>query len=123
MRDAFIAGYIAGEGCFSVSDKPNGGKQFQFVVTVAADEVDMLEAMKRRFGVGNITDRAPSDIGKKPVKVYRVGSYRELWFHVVPFIDAVGLGPTHKAEQYAEWRAELKAYVASEERRFPVTLG
>lgn len=121
MRDAFIAGYIAGEGCFSVTDHGTY-KQFVFIVGVAEDELGMLEAMKERFGVGTITDRAPSDIGKKPVKIYRIGSYRDLWFHVVPFIDAVGLGPTHKAEQYAEWRAELEAYVTSEKRRFPVTL-
>ena len=94
-----IAGLVVGEGCFyceSAADpKYKLGWRLRpaFCIEMRADERDVLEAVKRQLGCGNVYHldfgryRSYEDRGWQPHAKYRVSSVSDLHRSVVPFFD------------------------------------
>jgi hypothetical protein len=87
----WIAGFVDGEGCFSVSVHRNsfmhrhGGWQIQtaFHVFQHSDHRDVLESLRSHFGCGYVRPKGP----KSAVLTYSVSSLRALQEIVVPFFE------------------------------------
>jgi LAGLIDADG endonuclease len=87
----WIAGFVDGEGCFSVSVHRNrymhrhGGWQLQaaFQVYQHQDHLDVLEALKSYFGCGSITSKGPGS----SVMTYSVYRLEDLSSRIVPFFE------------------------------------
>ena len=88
----WIAGFVDGEGCFSVSVHRNnymhghGGWQIQaaFHVYQHSDHRDVLELLRSYFGCGYVRPKGPN----RDVLSYSVSALRELEGIVVPFFEA-----------------------------------
>ena len=99
---AFLAGFVAAEGCFSTS----GQRRFTFEVGLGAADEGMCLALQALLGVGRIY-RAPRRRPHYDDEVQlSVQSVRDLVEVVVPFMDA-HLPESHKRRQYLAWRARL----------------
>jgi hypothetical protein len=107
---AFLGGFIAGEGCFSVRD---GGRRFVFSVEVAARDAQILETLRDFLGAGSITHSAPRREGWQPEAALEVTGRRQNLERTVPFMLR-WLPESHKREQFATWHALL---VESVEKR------
>ena len=86
---AYFAGFVDGEGCFSVSFSPRStlliGWEVRpsFSVSQNADRSEVLLLMQRHFGCGSIRP----DRSDKTVK-YEVRSLDDLVERVIPFFEA-----------------------------------
>jgi hypothetical protein len=88
----WIAGFVDGEGCFSVSVHHNKfmhrhkGWQIQaaFHVYQHSDHRDLLESFRSYFGCGYVRPKGPNS----DVLTYSVSALRELEGVVVPFFEA-----------------------------------
>jgi len=95
LNPSWIAGFVDGEGCFSVSvhRQPfmhrHRGWQFQcaFQVYQHRDHVDVLEALHAFFGCGTIRSKGPNS----SVMTYSVTALRSLSGVIIPFFEAVRL--------------------------------
>jgi len=91
LEPNWIAGFVDGEGCFSVSVhrnamlRRNGGWQLQpvFHVYQHQDHRDVLEAMVPVFGCGRVRSKGPGS----SVLAYLVEALRDLEGTVVPFFE------------------------------------
>jgi LAGLIDADG endonuclease len=89
---AYIAGFVDGEGCFTVSFSPRSklliGWEVRpsFSVSQNADRSEVLVLMQKYFGCGSIRP----DRSDKTLK-YEVRSLDDLVEHVVPFFEAYPL--------------------------------
>ena len=91
----WIAGFVDGEGCFSVSVHKNsfmhrhGGWQIQsaFHIYQHSDHRDVLELLRRYFGCGYVRPKG----SQSSVLTYSVSALRELGEIVVPFFEALRL--------------------------------
>jgi len=87
----WIAGFVDGEGCFSVSVHRNnfmhrhGGWQIQTVFHVYqhSDHRDVLESLRLHFGCGYVRPKGP----QSSVLTYSVSALQELDEIVVPFFE------------------------------------
>ena len=87
----WIAGFVDGEGCFSVSVhrssmmRRNGGWQLQpvFHVYQHQDHREVLEAMVPTFGCGRVRPKGP----RSSVLTYAVEALRDLEAAIVPFFE------------------------------------
>ena len=87
----WIAGFVDGEGCFSVSVhrssmmRRHGGWQLQpvFHIYQHQDHREVLEAMVPIFGCGRVRSKGP----KSSVLTFAVESLRDLEAAVVPFFE------------------------------------
>jgi hypothetical protein len=88
----WIAGFVDGEGCFSVSVHRNNfmhrhrGWQIQTVFHVYqhSDHRDVLDLLRSHFGCGYVRPKGP----QSSVLTYSVSALRELDEIVVPFFEA-----------------------------------
>ena len=91
LDPSWIAGFVDGEGCFSVSVHRNicmhrhGGWQLQAVFHVYQhrDHGDVLFALCAYFGCGYVRPKGP----RSDVLTYSVSSLRELDERIVPFFE------------------------------------
>ncbi len=87
----WIAGFVDGEGCFSVSVHRSNfmhrhrGWQIQtaFHVYQHSDHRDVLESLRSHFGCGYVRPKGP----KSSVLTYSVSTLRELDEIVIPFFE------------------------------------
>jgi hypothetical protein len=101
---AFLAGFVAGEGCFSGS-----GRRFVFEIGLGAVDRGICEVFQEFLGVGHIYDSPRRREHYDDETSFMVQSLRELVEVVVPFMDA-HLHPSYKRKQYNEWRGQLLDY-------------
>jgi hypothetical protein len=100
MLDGYIAGYVDGEGSFSVSVQRNGSCRvgFQLVpefhVSQNGDRAQVLEVIRDRFGCGYIKANSKRD----RALVYVVRQRRALVEVIVPFFERVPLLSAKHAE-------------------------
>ena len=119
-----VAGFVAGEGCFTRSPSgktfPDGspGVKFVFTIQVAAHDRGLLEAVRAAIGSGSISaDRPPARPGWQPTVRFDVRSHRAHRRHTIPFMEA-HLLPSHKRQQFEAWRDDLAAYEGAHPTRW-----
>jgi hypothetical protein len=110
---AWIAGFVAGEGCFSRS---SGGRRFRFSVGLGAIDQATCERIHEFFGVGHVTWSPRRKPHYDDEATYAVQALGDLVNVIVPFMDE-HLPPSYKRSQFLEWRAELLAYWEHKARR------
>lgn len=80
----YIAGFVDGEGCFSLSYRKDKGKYFywkaSFVVVLRKDDHEILNEIREYFGIGNVT------FSRREVR-YSVNDTGSLAQIVIPFFD------------------------------------
>jgi hypothetical protein len=103
---AFIAGFVAAEGCFT---SVRGRKDHIFRIGLGASDVVLLEEIKGFFGSGHISGHERRKAHYDDEVNFAVRKLSDLVHVIVPFMDE-HLPPSHKREQYLAWRAELLDY-------------
>lgn len=110
-----LAGFIAGEGSFSISTGrrvwANGDpvRKFVFAVTVASRDRGVLEELRRFLGVGAIQNSPPRRTGWEPTSTLSVRSLKAQQ-QAIPFADRFLL-PCAKRNQFEARRDALMSYV------------
>lgn len=103
-RTAFLAGFTAGEGCFS-------GTAERFVFEVGLGRLDraMCEAYRDLLACGSIYDSPRRKSHYDDEAAFAVQALGDHLATTVPFMDE-HLPPSYKREQYLDWRARLLDY-------------
>ena len=110
-----LAGFVAGEGCFTVSRTGTTFRdgssrlKFSFQVAVASRDRAMLEALRVVLGCGSIRDAPPAKAHWQPGSAFAVNSHRAHRQFTIPFMDRYLL-PCAKRRQFEMWRAALDEY-------------
>jgi hypothetical protein len=119
LTPEFVAGFVDGEGCFSVSIRPHPTVRYGsrciiapvFQVYQHRDNIAVLEELRRFFGCGRITSKGP----KSTVMTYAVYGKRDLLDRVIPFFEAHPLA-TSKQLDFEKFRAIVSGMVEKEHR-------
>lgn len=112
----FLAGFVAAEGCFTSTSRAGGSRRFTFQVTLGATDRGTCAALGRLLGVGRIHAYPRRERRYDDEIQYSVQSIHDLIGVVVPFMDE-HLPPSHKREQYLEWRQQILEYWESRAQR------
>ena len=102
----YLAGFIDGEGCFSVSIHPNPNAKWgwlidpDFTVNQHRQSRELLESIQRFFGCGKIYEKSPN---KSNVLTYTVYGRRTILEKVIPFLDSHPI-ISNKRHDYAKFR-------------------
>jgi hypothetical protein len=99
---ATLAGFIAGEGCFTSL----ASRRFAFRVAVGHVDRDAIEVLHGFLGVGSVVTFPRRRPDYQDEVVYSATALCDLVGVVVPFIDE-HLRPCRKRTQYLAWRAAL----------------
>lgn len=113
----WMAGFIDGEGCFSVHKKQVNECEVydcQFSITLRDDDKDILVEMQKRLGgIGSIADRPASVTGNgKPQVRYCVSSQRDCW-RLREILIAFPLR-AKKSRDFQIWSQALDAWIDHE---------
>ncbi|MCZ7526975.1 MAG: LAGLIDADG family homing endonuclease [Acidimicrobiia bacterium] len=100
---AFVAGLVAGEGTFTVTQDP---PKFGFAVALGASDGRTLRILWELFEAGTIHSSPRRAAHHDDVVCFQVRRLRDLVEVVVPFMDE-HLPPSHKRRQYLAWRERL----------------
>jgi hypothetical protein len=87
----YVAGFVDGEGCFSVSIHPHPTVRYgtrwliapRFQAYQHRDNVGILEALQRFFACGSITAKGPNST----VLTYSVSGRKDLELVIIPFFE------------------------------------
>jgi hypothetical protein len=109
LNPYYIAGFIDGEGSFSVSVGRN--KTFargfevrpEFEIELRADDRKILERLLVRIGCGKIYDCSYDRYGWYPHVKYKITSSKDMEVHLFPFLDRYKL-QAKKAKVYQLFR-------------------
>jgi LAGLIDADG endonuclease len=102
----YLAGFIDGEGCFSVSIHPNPNAKFgwlidpDFTINQHRQSRELLESIRRFFGCGKIYEKSPN---KSNVLTFTVYGRKMIFDKVIPFLDAHPV-ISNKRHDYAKFR-------------------
>lgn len=116
LKGFTLAGFIAGEGSFSISigrrTWPDGDpvRKFVFSVHVASRDRPILQELTDFLGVGSICNAQPERPGWQPTSTLSVRSLRAHRKVTIPFGEQFLL-PSAKRDQFEDWRDALMAYV------------
>lgn len=104
----FLAGFIAGEGCFYA----NIGKCFyEFTITCHERDIEVLEKIKAILG-GSVK-KYPS----RPTMVrHQVGGIYHIREVIIPFMDEYLLY-SHKKFQYLDWKQKVLDHKLKRKRK------
>ncbi len=89
----YIAGFIDGEGCFSVSIgkhktlKRGLEVRIEFSIEVRADDREIIERIRKTIGCGNIYDIPYRKQGWYPHVKYKIGSRKDMVNYLFPLLD------------------------------------
>ena len=106
--DAWIVGFVDGEGCFSCPIQRNRtmtlGWQVQpkFLVVQGASSAHVLEDLAQRFGCGRVYRNRRRDNHREDLFVYSVHRLEDLRCTIVPFFEANPLR-TAKRENFEKF--------------------
>jgi len=92
LTDKWIVGFVDGDGCFKVLDTKQG-KRYCFVVSQDRRSKDVLYALKKHFGCGNVNSAG------RNMYEYRVAKQEHLKNIIFPFFVKHGLR-TYKREDF-----------------------
>lgn len=104
----FIAGFVAGEGCFSKSnDKNRKLDRYRFHIEVSQKDRRVLEKIKDYFGVGKIYDFEAREKNWDATSMYSVQKLGAITNVIIPFFEKTDLRSTNKEIQYNQWKKEF----------------
>lgn len=113
QRDAWLAGFVDGEGCFTVDERGIP----RLTIKLRADDLAVLEGLRASFGGGlTVHDAAGA---RRPVASWHVVSKRDLTA-LLRYFDRHPLR-AKKARDYAIWRQAVILY-CSHGRNHPEVL-
>jgi len=116
-RAAFIAGFVAGEGCFT-----RGEQRFVFSLGLGSSDAALCRSMPGWLGIGRVHVHPRRKPHYEDEITFQVSALRDLIEVVVPFMDE-HLPPSYKREQYLAWRFDLLEYWETKaKRRRPCTV-
>lgn len=103
----YIAGFVDGEGCFSVSIRPHPTVRYGsrcivspvFQIYQHRDNLELLHKLKGFFGCGSITSKGPNS----RVMTFAVSGRRDLETTVIPFFEKYPLN-SKKHEDFLKFR-------------------
>jgi hypothetical protein len=102
-NDAWLAGFIDGEGCFTRHTAGRGKPaRPQFKIGLRHDDLPILLALRAEFG-GSIGDLGVDTVGKRQQAYYWQVNGRSDLERLVAYLDRFPLR-AKKAQQFAEWR-------------------
>jgi len=115
----YVAGFVDGEGCFSVSVHPHPTVRYgtrwliapSFHVYQHRDNVEILEKLRDFFGCGRITPKGPNS----PVMTYSVYRRANLESAIVPFFERCPLR-SRKHEDFVKFREVVRLMQAKAHR-------
>ncbi len=90
LTSEYLAGFIDGEGCFSVSIHPNPNAKFwwiidpDFTINQHKQSQDFLKRIQKFLGCGKIYEKSPL---KSNVLTFTVYSRRTIFEKIIPFLD------------------------------------
>jgi hypothetical protein len=109
MEDSFghwLAGFIDGEGCFTIIQHANGSWEVKFYLSLRDDDMSVLEEIQDRLGIGRIY-RTPERGSTRPQASWRVTRLSDS-LKLIEFLDRLPLR-ARKAKDYAIWREAIFA--------------
>ena len=102
MNKYFLAGFIAGEGCFGSNDKK---KWFQFAIDVHLRDKSILVEIQKLLGGGTV-----KTFSSRPNMVrYQIGGIYQCREKVIPFCEKY-LIASYKKEQFNKWKEKILQY-------------
>ena len=119
LTPQYIAGFVDGEGCFSVSIHPHPTVRYGttwlvapcFQVYQLESNAEILERIREHFGVGRITPKGPNS----SVMTYSVYRRAHLESVIIPFFDANPL-VSEKYHDFLKFRQIVLAMQRKEHR-------
>ena len=102
----YLAGFIDGEGCFSVTVHPNPNAKWgwlidpDFTINQHRQSRELLESIQKFLGCGKIYEKSP---GKSNVLTLVVYGRRTIFEKIIPFLDSYPL-LSNKRHDYAKFR-------------------
>lgn len=106
LNPHYVAGFIDGEGSFSVSIgkhktlKRGFEVRCEFEIELRADDWDILERILTTIGVGKVYDCSYERYGWYPHAKYKITSVKDMVKYLFPFLDQYPL-QAKKAKVYA----------------------
>ena len=107
--DYWIAGFVDGEGCFSLAINSHSGMslgfqiQAEFAVTQSESSIDALNVILDRLQCGYIQLNKRNDNHHEFLLIYRVRKINDLVNRVIPFFETYSL-QTAKKHQFHLFR-------------------
>ena len=102
----YLAGFIDGEGCFSVSIHPNPNAKWgwlidpDFTINQHRQSRELLESIQRFLGCGKIYEKSPN---KSNVLTFTVYGRKMILEKIIPFLDSHPV-ISNKRHDYAKFR-------------------
>lgn len=109
LNPHYIAGFIDGEGSFSVGIarhktlRSGIEARIQFSIELRADDREILDRIRATIGCGKVYDCNYERYGWYPHAKYKIGSVKEMKEYLLPFLDRYPL-QAKKAKVYALFR-------------------
>jgi hypothetical protein len=94
LTDDWIVGFVDGDGCFKIVKTSSNEKRYCFVVSQDKRSVDVLYALKQKFGCGSVNKAGGN------MREYRVTKKEELAKVILPFFERHPL----KTEKWCDFR-------------------
>lgn len=115
---AWLAGFIAGEGCFRVHKQARGEKYAcVFQIRLRADDKAVLHALRNRVGAGHLREEGErtnrQGVRSAPSTTKWIVSSRDDCLRLAQFLDGVPFFAKKQAE-YDIWRRALTAWSTME---------
>lgn len=119
LHPEYIAGFIDGEGSFSISigkhtDMKRGLEvRPEFEIELRADDREILERICATIGCGKIYDLSYERYGWYPHVKYKIGSIRNMQEYLFPFLDRTPL-QAKKKEVYIRFKEIVLMFARKE---------
>ncbi|MCI0559809.1 MAG: LAGLIDADG family homing endonuclease [Nitrososphaera sp.] len=106
LTPEYLAGFIDGEGCFSISIHPNPNAKWgwlidpDFTINQHHQSLELLESIQKFFGCGKIYEKSPN---KSNVLTFTVYGRRTIFEKIIPFLDTHPI-ISNKRHDYSKFR-------------------
>lgn len=104
--NAFVSGFVSGEGSFSQESKR---RSYKFEICVSSKDEEIIKSIRKYFNnIGSIhySDRISAN---EKMITWQVASAADLASFIIPFFDNVSMFGTYKKKQYKDWRESFSS--------------
>lgn len=101
----WLSGFVDGEGCFMINIDPRGNVSFSFKIELHIDDIEILQLIQLRLGVGNVNSGGN-------YASYNVGAFSDIANVIVPTFEEFSL-KTVKALDFADFAKAVKIELKS----------